>query len=96
MSYADATKKFIALKSTTPQPLKIKYRSELIAKLKENKIKEAENVDVVSPEQTYVIMHMIFTHLFMRISKFTSVIFSYRSSSWLSKINPFSKSSKTE
>ncbi|XP_012232616.1 large ribosomal subunit protein bL28m [Linepithema humile] len=69
MSYANALKKFLALKDTTPQPLKIKYRSELIAKLKENKIKEAENVDV-SPEQT--------------------------SSSWLSKINPFSKSPKTE
>lgn len=37
-----------------PKPLKIQYRSELIAKLKENKIKEVENVDIVSPEETYV------------------------------------------
>lgn len=61
----DAVKKCIKLKDTTPQPLKIKYRSELIAKLKENKIKEAENVDVVSPEQTYVIMHTYTIYTFI-------------------------------
>lgn len=46
------------LTKTTPQPLKIQYRSELIAKLKENKIKEAENVDVVPPEETYVFIYL--------------------------------------
>lgn len=67
LTYLEACKKWLKLKETVPQPLKIQYRSELIAKLKENKIKEAENVDVVVPEKT----------------------------SWLNKINPFSKSPKT-
>ncbi|XP_020280973.1 39S ribosomal protein L28, mitochondrial [Pseudomyrmex gracilis] len=70
LSYKEASLKWIKLKQKDPQPLKIQYRSELIAKLKENKIKEAENVDVISPEET--------------------------SSSWLNKLNPFSKSSKPE
>ncbi|EFN69679.1 39S ribosomal protein L28, mitochondrial [Camponotus floridanus] len=69
LTYLEALKKWLKLNETTPQPLKIQYRSELIAKLKENKIKEAENVDVVLPEQT---------------------------SSWLNKLNPFSKSPKTK
>ncbi|GAB1864817.1 Large ribosomal subunit protein bL28m [Camponotus japonicus] len=69
LTYLEALKKWLKLNKTTPQPLKIQYRSELIAKLKENKIKEAENVDVVLPEET---------------------------SSWLNKLNPFSKSSKTK
>ncbi|XP_036139000.1 39S ribosomal protein L28, mitochondrial isoform X2 [Monomorium pharaonis] len=68
LTYKEACKKWLKFKETEPQPLKIKYRSELIAKLKENKIKEAENVDV-SPEET---------------------------SSWLKKLNPFSKNPKTE
>ncbi|KAL6447604.1 hypothetical protein ACFW04_000060 [Cataglyphis niger] len=70
LTYLEALKKWQKMNETTPQPLKIQYRSELIAKLKENKIKEAENVDVVLPEKT--------------------------SSSWLNKLNPFSKSSKTK
>ncbi|XP_011702813.1 PREDICTED: 39S ribosomal protein L28, mitochondrial isoform X1 [Wasmannia auropunctata] len=65
LTYKEACKKWIKLNKTEPQPLKIQYRSELIAKLKENKIKEAENVDVVLPKET----------------------------SWLNKLNPFSKSS---
>ncbi|XP_011868330.1 PREDICTED: 39S ribosomal protein L28, mitochondrial [Vollenhovia emeryi] len=52
LSFKEACKKWIKLNETEPQPLKIQYRSELIAKLKENKIEEAENVDVVSPEKT--------------------------------------------
>lgn len=67
LTYLEACQKWLKLNETTPQPLKIQYRSELIAKLKENKIKEAENVDVVLPEET----------------------------SWLNKLNPFSKSPKT-
>lgn len=50
LTYEEACIKWMKLMKTTPQPLKIQYRSELIAKLKENKIKEAENVDVVSKE----------------------------------------------
>lgn len=69
LTYSEALKKWLKLNKTTPQPLKIQYRSQLIAKLKENKIKEAENVDVVLPEET---------------------------SSWLNKLNPFSKSPKTK
>ncbi|KYN07418.1 PREDICTED: 39S ribosomal protein L28, mitochondrial [Cyphomyrmex costatus] len=69
LTYKEACKKWIKLHEKQPQPLKIQYRSELIAKLKENKIKEAENVDVVSPQET---------------------------SSWLNKLNPFSKSPKTK
>jgi hypothetical protein len=46
------------MQDTTPKPLKIQYRSELIAKLKENKIREAENVEVVTPKQ-YVIMQCL-------------------------------------
>lgn len=61
------------LNEKPPQPLKIQYRSELIAKLKENKIKEAENVNVVSPGEMYVIICIIF-HI--TIPKFTSKIFS--------------------
>lgn len=68
LSYPEACNKWLKLNETVPQPLKIQYRSELIAKLKENKIKEAENVDVVVPEET----------------------------SWLNKLNPFSKSPKTK
>ncbi|KAL0120254.1 hypothetical protein PUN28_008132 [Cardiocondyla obscurior] len=52
LTFEEACKKWKALNETTPQPLKIQYRSELIAKLKENKIKEAENVDVVSSGET--------------------------------------------
>ncbi|XP_018360705.1 PREDICTED: 39S ribosomal protein L28, mitochondrial isoform X2 [Trachymyrmex cornetzi] len=69
LTYDEACKKWVRLNAEQPQPLKIQYRSELITKLKENKIKEAENVNVVSPEET---------------------------SSWLNKLNPFSKSSKTQ
>ncbi|XP_011157488.1 39S ribosomal protein L28, mitochondrial [Solenopsis invicta] len=68
LTFKEACMKWINLHKTEPQPLKIKYRSELIAKLKENKIKEAENVDIVSPEET----------------------------SWINKLNPFSKNTKTE
>ncbi|XP_029164867.1 39S ribosomal protein L28, mitochondrial [Nylanderia fulva] len=68
LTYREAIGKWLKLKKTDPQPLKIQYRSELIAKLKENNIKEAENVDVVVPEET----------------------------SWLNKINPFSKTTKTK
>jgi len=46
------------MQDTTPKPLKIQYRSELIAKLKENKISEAENVEVIIPKQ-YVIMFSV-------------------------------------
>ncbi|XP_072744212.1 large ribosomal subunit protein bL28m isoform X2 [Anoplolepis gracilipes] len=52
LTYIDALKKWIKLNEKTPQPLKVQYRSELIAKLKENKIKEAENMDVIPPEKT--------------------------------------------
>jgi len=52
LTFKEACQKWIKLKETEPQPLKIQYRSELIAKLKENKIKEAENVDVISPQET--------------------------------------------
>ncbi|KAG5322587.1 RM28 protein, partial [Pseudoatta argentina] len=69
LTYEEACKKWMQLNVKQSQPLKIQYRSELIAKLKENKIKEVENVNVVSPEET---------------------------SSWLNKLNPFSKSSKTQ
>ncbi|XP_076670254.1 mitochondrial ribosomal protein L28 [Andrena cerasifolii] len=71
LTYKEACKKWIKQKeeSTEVEPLKIKYRSELIAKLKENKIGEAEGVDVSPPEGH---------------------------SSWISKLNPFAKSSKTE
>lgn len=57
LTYEEACIKWMKLMKTTPQPLKIQYRSELIAKLKENKIKEAENVDVVSKE-TYVFIYL--------------------------------------
>lgn len=57
LTYLEALKKWQKMNETTPQPLKIQYRSELIAKLKENKIKEAENVDVVLPEKTYVLIY---------------------------------------
>lgn len=70
LTYLEACQKWLKLNKTISQPLKIQYRSELIAKLKENKIKEVENVDVVLPEET--------------------------SSSWLNKLNPFSKSPKTK
>ena len=69
LTYKEACKKWIQLNAKQSQPLKIQYRSELIAKLKENKIKEAENVNVVSPEETYVIMYIIFFRV--TISKFT-------------------------
>lgn len=65
LTYLEACQKWLKLKETTPQPLKIQYRSELIAKLKENKIKEAENVDVVLPEETYVsiyYLHILLAH----------------------------------
>ncbi|XP_018049834.1 PREDICTED: 39S ribosomal protein L28, mitochondrial [Atta colombica] len=52
LTYKEACKKWIQLNTKQSQPLKIQYRSELIAKLKENKIKEAENVNVVLPEET--------------------------------------------
>ncbi|XP_015112937.1 39S ribosomal protein L28, mitochondrial [Diachasma alloeum] len=69
LSYKDATKKWIAMKapSLEPEPFKIKYRSELIAKLKAAKIAEAAYAEV---EES--------------------------SKSWISKINPFSKTPKTE
>ncbi|XP_070167450.1 large ribosomal subunit protein bL28m isoform X1 [Polyergus mexicanus] len=70
LTFPEASKKWSEMNKTTPQPLKIQYRAELIAKLKENKIKEAENVGVVLPEET--------------------------SSSWLNKLNPFSKSQKNK
>ncbi|EFN83531.1 39S ribosomal protein L28, mitochondrial, partial [Harpegnathos saltator] len=60
LSYQEACKKLNQLMKTSPQPLKIQYRSELIAKLKENKIKEAENVDVVSPAETYVALRIYY------------------------------------
>lgn len=60
LTYKEACNKWLKLKETEPQPLKIQYRSELIAKLKENKIKEAENVDVISPEETYVTICMYY------------------------------------
>ena len=71
LTYMEACKKWVKQKEqlTRVEPLKIKYRSELIAKLKENKIGEAEGVDVSPPEGH---------------------------SSWISKLNPFAKSSKTE
>jgi len=56
LTFKEACKKWLKLKEVEPQPLKIQYRSELIAKLKENKIKEVENVDVISTEETYVTM----------------------------------------
>lgn len=59
LTYSEALKKWLKLNKTTPQPLKIQYRSQLIAKLKENKIKEAENVDVVLPEETYVFIYYL-------------------------------------
>ncbi|XP_024889898.1 39S ribosomal protein L28, mitochondrial isoform X2 [Temnothorax curvispinosus] len=68
LTYKEACKKWLQLNETKPQPLKVQYRSELIAKLKENKIKEAENIDVLLPEKT----------------------------AWLKRLNPFSKSPKTE
>lgn len=37
------------------QPLKIQYRSELIAKLKENNVKEAQDIDVL-PKEKYVVI----------------------------------------
>lgn len=61
-------KKWLKMNETTPQPLKIQYRSELIAKLKENKIKEAENVDVVLPEETYVLIYYL--HISLAYLKF--------------------------
>ncbi|XP_053997842.1 39S ribosomal protein L28, mitochondrial [Hylaeus anthracinus] len=71
LPYKEACQKWKKLKEelNKVQPLKFTYRSELIAKLKENKIKETEDVDVSSPEGH---------------------------SSWMSKLNPFTKSSKTE
>ncbi|XP_029658961.1 39S ribosomal protein L28, mitochondrial isoform X1 [Formica exsecta] len=69
LTFPEASIKWLKMNKTIPQPLKIRYRAELIAKLKENKIKEAENVDVL-PEET--------------------------SSSWLNKLNPFSKSQKNK
>ncbi|XP_032668091.1 39S ribosomal protein L28, mitochondrial [Odontomachus brunneus] len=48
LTFKEACLKWTALTKKEPQPLKIQYRSELIAKLKENKIKEAEDVDVIS------------------------------------------------
>ncbi|XP_014485134.1 PREDICTED: 39S ribosomal protein L28, mitochondrial [Dinoponera quadriceps] len=70
LTLEEAIKKYLRLTATTTVPLKIQYRSELIAKLKENKIKEAEGVDVVSPAET--------------------------DPSWVTKLNPFSKSSKRD
>ncbi|KAH0947105.1 hypothetical protein HN011_003574 [Eciton burchellii] len=52
LTFYEASKKYIRMQDTTPKPLKIQYRSELIAKLKENKIREAENVEVVTPKQS--------------------------------------------
>lgn len=68
LTYKDACKKWMAMKEeqNKPVPLKLQYRSELIAKLKENNVKEAD-VDVIPPEKG--------------------------STPWLSKLNPFSKSS---
>ncbi|XP_044592198.1 39S ribosomal protein L28, mitochondrial [Cotesia glomerata] len=68
LTYAEAVKKFFEIERSKEviTPLKIKYRSELIAKLKEAKIAEAVDVEVEKPETT----------------------------SWLDKVNPFSKSPK--
>ncbi|KAG8035099.1 hypothetical protein G9C98_001589 [Cotesia typhae] len=68
LTYAEAVKKFFKIERSKVEsaPLKIKYRSELIVKLKEAKIAEAVNVEVEKPEST----------------------------SWLDKVNPFSKSPK--
>ncbi|CAD6245312.1 GSCOCG00013644001-RA-CDS [Cotesia congregata] len=68
LTYAEAVKKFLEIERSKEviTPLKIKYRSELIAKLKEAKIAEAVDVEVEKPEST----------------------------SWLDKVNPFSKSPK--
>lgn len=53
LTWKEACKKWIALKEeqNKPQPLKIQYRSELIAKLKENNVKEAKGVNVTSPKE---------------------------------------------
>ncbi|XP_043674806.1 39S ribosomal protein L28, mitochondrial [Vespula pensylvanica] len=72
LTYKEACQKWIALKKeqNKVQPLKIQYRSELIAKLKENNIKEAQDIDVLPKEKDDGL--------------------------WLSKWNPFSKTSKTK
>ncbi|KAK2581742.1 hypothetical protein KPH14_002223 [Odynerus spinipes] len=72
LTFKEACKKWSALKQekNQPQPLKLQYRSELIAKLKENNVKEAQDADVVSPKEGDAM--------------------------WLSKWNPFSKSSETK
>lgn len=58
LTFPEASIKWLKMNKTIPQPLKIQYRAELIAKLKENKIKEAENVDVL-PEETYVFIYYL-------------------------------------
>lgn len=73
------------------EPLKLKYRSELIAQLKAAKIREAENVDTSDRfvESRYTLCKKI--SILTYDEKYHS-----SESSWISKINPFAKSSKTE
>ncbi|XP_012280029.1 39S ribosomal protein L28, mitochondrial [Orussus abietinus] len=69
LSYPEACKKWVTQKTelNKPQPLKLQFRSDLIQKLKENKLEGITKGD--SAES---------------------------SKSWISKLNPFSKSSKTQ
>lgn len=62
LTYLEACKKWNQENKKITQPLKIQYRSELIAQLKENKIKEAENVDVVLPREKYVFVNIIYIY----------------------------------
>ncbi|XP_076379225.1 mitochondrial ribosomal protein L28 [Megalopta genalis] len=70
LTFREACFKWLKLQEQKKEikPLKIQYRSELIAKLKEANIKEVEDVDV--PSQG--------------------------TSSWMTKLNPFAKTSKTK
>jgi len=95
LTFKEACKKWIKLKTTQPQPLKIQYRSELIAKLKENKIKEAENVNVVSPGETYVTIYTYYLYSYVSVYHVLKLI-KFFCSSWLNTLNPFSKNPKTE
>lgn len=72
LTFKDACKKYLNMKKEQNiiEPLKVKYRSELIAKLKENNIEEAQGVDVSLSDK--------------------------KDGSWLSKWNPFQKTSETK
>lgn len=67
LSWNDAINKYKSQQDTTPKPLKLKFRADLLAVIKENRFKAAENAEIEESEQ---------------------------SSSWLNKLNPFSKNSK--